>query len=54
MIKRLESTRGGQIWRTFLVVFFPFLSFAGFPYFKGRLWKASKREEFNNSLSYFL
>jgi len=43
-----EAVRFGGL---FLLFFF--LSLAGFLYFKGRLWKASKREEFNKSFSYF-
>jgi hypothetical protein len=37
-----------------LSLLFSFLSLVEFPYFKGRLWKALKREEFDNFLPYFL
>jgi hypothetical protein len=37
-----------------LSLLFSFLYLTGFPYFKGRLWKTFKREEFCNYVPYFL
>jgi hypothetical protein len=37
-----------------LSLLFSFLSLARFPFFKGRFWKPFKKEEFSNSLPYFL